>query len=353
MTRTEKLREKLPQGAAALVMSEFNRQYLSGVSSDIGYVLVTPRAAYLIVDFRYIEAARKEAAGVEVVLMGNAYAQLTELLGKEALSEVLIETQTSLGALASLEKRMPNVRFVPDKALTEALLALRSVKESDEIKKVKAAQKITDDAFSYILGFIEPGMTERRIAAELEYQMRLAGADGPAFPTICVTGKKTSLPHGVPGDEKVKKGDFLTMDFGAKKDGYCSDMTRTVAVGKVDEKQKHVYATVLEAHLACVEAAKPGMTGVELDKIARDIIDAEGFKGCFGHGLGHSLGLEIHEEPRASVKCEDVMRENMLMTVEPGVYLENEYGVRIENMIRFTKDGCENLTASERALIVL
>ncbi|MEA5050440.1 MAG: aminopeptidase P family protein [Oscillospiraceae bacterium] len=353
MTRIEKLREKLPQGMSALVMSEFNRQYLSGIASDIGFVLVTPAHARLIVDFRYIEVARKNAFGVEVVLMEDPYAQLAALLADEHVKEVAIEEQTTLGELATLEERVPGVSFAAKKELSDALRALRAVKEPAEIEKIKAAQKITDTAFSHILGFIEPGMTERRIAAELEYQMRLAGADGVAFPTICVTGKKTSLPHGEPGEDIVRRGDFLTMDFGAKKDGYCSDMTRTVGIGAVSEEQRRVYETVLGAHLACIDAAKPGMTGVELDRIARDMIDEAGYKGCFGHGLGHSLGLEIHEEPRASVKCEQVMREDVIMTVEPGIYLENKFGVRIENMIRFTKDGCENLTGSPRELILL
>ena len=356
MTRIEKLRKTLGADfTAALVMNDFNRSYLCGVDSSAGTLLITAKNAYLIIDSRFIEVAKRGAEkGIEVILIDALYKQLSDIIERENVGELLIESETSIGALASVKKGVKGVKkFVCDNKLSRAICDLRAVKDENEIKKICAAQKITDDAFSYILGFIETGMTERRVAAELEYFMRKNGADKLAFDTICVAGKNTSLPHGVPTDYKIKKGDFVTMDFGAMKDGYCSDMTRTVVMGRATKEQEKIYNIVLDAHLTSMEAAKPGMTGEELDKIARDIIYNAGYEGCFGHSLGHSLGLEIHEEPRVSKTGLVGFRENMVVTIEPGIYLENKYGVRIENMIKFTKNGFVNLTASPRELIIL
>ncbi len=356
MTRIEKLRKALgSEWQAALVMNDFNRAYLCGVDSSAGVLIITQTKAYLVIDSRFIEVAKRGAEkGIEVILMEKLYDQLSEIAKDEKVSEILIEDETSVGELSKLKKSFKGInKFVCDGRLSEKVASLRAVKDEGELNKIRAAQKITDAAFSYILGFIETGMTERRVAAELEYFMRKNGADGLAFETICVAGKNSSLPHGVPTDNKIKKGDFLTMDFGAKKDGYCSDMTRTVVMGKATKEQEKVYETVLTAHLTAEANARPGMTGKELDKIARDIIYSAGYEGCFGHALGHSLGLEVHEDPRVSPSGFTPLEAGMLATIEPGIYLEGRYGVRIENMIVFTKDGCENLTKSPRELIIL
>ncbi len=356
MTRIEKLRKALGEGwQAALVMNDFNRAYLCGVDSSAGVLFITNKKAYLVIDSRFIEVAKRGAEkGIEVVLMEKLYDKLAEIAKGENVSEVLIEDETSVGELSKLKKSFKGIKkFVCDGKLSRRIYDLRAVKDEGELSKIRAAQSITDAAFSYILGFIEAGMTERRVAAELEYFMRKNGADGLAFETICVAGKNSSLPHGVPTDNKIKKGDFLTMDFGAKKDGYCSDMTRTVVMGKATKEQEKVYETVLRAHLAAQSAAHPGITGKELDKVARGIIYEAGYEGCFGHALGHSLGLEVHEDPRVSPSGFTPLEAGMLATIEPGIYLEGKYGVRIENMIVFTKDGCENLTKSPRELIIL
>lgn len=218
---------------------------------------------------------------------------------------------------------------------------------------MKQAQKLTDDCFTYICGKIRPGAREIDLALEMEVFMRSRGAGALSFPTIFVSGPKTSMPHGEPGDKVIKQGDFVTMDYGAKWGGYCADMTRTVAVGGLSAEMERVYDTVLKAQLACCRSIRAGMTGREVDAIAREIIDSAGYAGRFGHGLGHSLGIEIHEDPRCSPKDGTVLRAGMTMTIEPGIYLPGQFGVRIEDAVVVTENGCEILGSSDKNLIVL
>ena len=212
---------------------------------------------------------------------------------------------------------------------------------------------MTDETFSYILPLIQPGKSERELMLEMEFYLRRLGSEGVSFDLIVVSGKNSSLPHGVPTDKKIEVGDFITMDFGAVYNGYRSDMTRTVAVGAVSEEQKHVYNTVLEAQRLALKAIRPGVPCNEIDRIAREHIYNAGFEGCFGHGLGHSVGIEIHEFPAFSPRCETILQPGMVITVEPGIYLEGKFGVRIEDMIYVTEDGCLNLTKSDKSLITL
>ena len=355
MTRIEKLRQKLPPGfSAAIVKDAYNRVYLTGFESSAGVLIVTEKNAYLLVDFRYYEAAKAQTAdNIEVVLTDDECTQIFDIVKSSGAACAYIEDKISLAEFTRLKERLANIELVSDSVLSDAVGVLRAVKEPGEIDAIKAAQCITDAAFSYILDFLRPGLAEREIAAELDYFMKKNGADDTAFPTICLCGEKTSMPHGVPGDGVVKNGGFVTIDFGAKKNGYCSDMTRTVAVGSVSDEQKMIYDVVLTAHIAATNAARAGITGSELDKVARDIINAHGFEGCFGHGLGHSLGLEVHEEPRASAKDDSVLLPGMVMTIEPGIYIAGKFGVRIENMVAIEKSGCEQLTNSERQLIII
>ncbi|MEG0470638.1 MAG: M24 family metallopeptidase, partial [Longicatena sp.] len=212
---------------------------------------------------------------------------------------------------------------------------------------------ITDKAFLHICDFIKVGQTEFDIAIELEYTMKKLGATGLAFDSIIVSGVNSSLPHGVPSDKKIEQGDFITMDFGASYNGYCSDMTRTVAIGKISDEQQKVYDTVLKAQLMAIDAIKAGVTYSDIDNVARSYIYSQGYEGCFGHGLGHSLGLYIHEDPRFSYACHEVAQENVMMTVEPGVYLSGKFGVRIEDMVLITENGVDIITKSEKKLITL
>ena len=218
---------------------------------------------------------------------------------------------------------------------------------------MRRAQAITDACFTHILPFIKPGAREIDLALEMEMFMRKNGAGKLAFNTILVAGKKTSLPHGVPGDNLVCDGDFVTMDFGANVDGYCTDMTRTVAVGHVSDEQKKVYETVQKAQATAAAFAKAGQRGCDVDKVARDLIDAAGYKGCFGHGLGHAVGIEIHENPRYSPMCTDTIKAGMMMTIEPGIYLAGKFGVRIEDTVLVGENSVQVLGSSDKNLIVL
>ncbi|MEG1931440.1 MAG: M24 family metallopeptidase, partial [Anaerovorax sp.] len=215
------------------------------------------------------------------------------------------------------------------------------------------AAAIADDGFSHIVTFIQPGLTELEIALELEFYMRKNGGESVSFDVICASGQRSSLPHAVPGQRCIRKGDFIVLDFGCKVNGYCSDMTRTVAVGSVTEEQKKIYQLVYRAQMECLKQLHSGMRCSDFDKIARDLFIKEGYGAYFGHGLGHGVGLEIHEAPTANSRSKEVFQENMLITVEPGIYLEKKFGVRIEDLAIIEKRGIINLSNSTKELLIL
>ncbi|MEG1743213.1 MAG: aminopeptidase P family protein [Clostridia bacterium] len=353
MENGRKIYEKIKTiGDSAIFIDEISSRYLTNFYSTDGVVIVTEKATFLAVDSRYIEAAEKNKKAeilfedVEVVLLNK---DIFLTIEKYASGENIVYDSSfvSVALLEELNKKISK-NFVPQK---DICAEFRAEKSESEIKNIKAAQAITDAAFLYIINILNKNMTERDVAAELEYFMRKNGADNFAFDTIAVSGKNSSLPHGVPSDEKLTENSFLTMDFGAKYNGYCSDMTRTVVIGKADEKMKHVYSTVLQAQLAGINFAKAGIIGADADKTARDIIYSAGYEGKFGHSLGHSLGLEIHESPRFAPSYKKICNKNVIMTVEPGIYLEGMYGVRIEDMVLLLEDKNEVLTHSPKNLI--
>ncbi len=354
MTKLQTLMNNLPQGMdGALILSQTNRQYYTGMRSTAGVLLVTHQEAYFLVDFRYYEAACKQVTDCSVVLQEKLYPQLQELMGRHNLHRVGVEdAYLTLAEFAGLEKNLP-VELVHDGTLSRLIFDQRMVKTPDEVAQIKRAQEYTDRAFLHILDYIRPGRTEREIALELEFFARRLGADWTSFNFIVVAGENGSQPHGVPGNRPVKDGDFVTMDFGVRCSGYCSDMTRTVAVGAPSEKQRQVYDLVLKAHLESMAAVKPGIPCEEIDAVARNIITQGGYGEHFGHALGHGVGLEIHEEPRFGMGCKTLCAPGQVVTIEPGIYLPGEFGVRIENMVLVTPEGHEDLTKSTRDLLVL
>ena len=348
----QKTIDALPEGMdALLVTNNRNQRWLSGFNFDDGYVLVTKKTSYLLTDSRYIEAAEKEAQGMTVLQMtGKRSEMFKNLLDENGAKTVGFEdTWTSVASYEALKKTLEGYETIPAGKLLENL---RELKDDEEVKKITAAQRIAEKAFDHILGFISPDRTEQEVALELEFYMRSLGAEGTSFSTIAVSGSASALPHGVPRPVKLEKG-FFTMDYGALYEGYCSDMTRTVVIGKADEDMKLLYNTVLSAQLAAEEAMAPGVTCGALDKIARDIIDGTKFKGCFGHSLGHGVGMYIHEAPGVYGANTQPLQPGHIITIEPGIYVKGKYGCRIEDMAVIREKGAEVITNCPKQLIEL
>lgn len=338
---------------AVLIFTPVNRRYLTGFSSSLGYLLLTANGNYLFADGRYIEAAQKQASNATVLLLGDIASQLNEIFKKQGIQKVLIEVENNISTLSYLKKAL-DVKVLASDALSSRLKVLRSIKTSSEVDCIISAQRIAEKAFDETLNFIKEGVTEREIAAFLEYKMKCFGAEGLAFDTIVVSGKNSSMPHGVPTDKKVEKGDFITMDYGAVYGGYLSDMTRTVAVGYATDEMQKVYDTVLSAQQKVIETVKAGVSCDEADRAARDVIVGNGYGDFFTHSTGHGVGLEIHEMPGLRLGAtKDLLRAGQVVTDEPGIYLPDKFGVRIEDMLLITKNGCKNLTKSEKRLIIL
>lgn len=339
----------------ALISSQINIRYLCGFNFTDGYLLIFNGKNYLLTDSRYSEAAKDSVKNFDVVIPTEGMLKkINELCAEHSATVIAIEDgSVTLAEFSRLREALPDVTL--STGATDILKELREIKSEEELEKIKKAQAITDKAFEHILGFITPECTEAEVAIELEMFMRRQGAEGVAFDTIAVSGKSSSLPHGVPSYRQLSKG-FLTMDFGAKLEGYCSDMTRTVVIGRADEDMKKIYATVLSAQEAALEAICEGMRCSDADKIARDVIKSVGFGDCFGHGLGHGVGLYIHESPSLSPRAKDtsVLRRGNVVTVEPGIYVEGKYGCRIEDMIAVDHGGkIVNFTKSPKNLIEL
>lgn len=356
MNKLAQFVKKLPEDLdAALISSDCNRLYYTGMESSAGTLFVTREQCYFIIDFRYIEVARRKVQDCEVILQEKLGEQLRELAQKHHVRRVGIESENcSLKTFLSYREMLPDCEIAMDNALTELIAAQRMIKDEAELDWIRRAQDLTDRSFEYICGFIKPGQTEREIALELEFYSRKLGSECASFDFIVVSGPNSSLPHGVPGERTVRKGDFITMDFGCVVGGYHSDMTRTVALGEPDSEMKKVYETVLRANRTSMAAVRAGAECAQIDRIARDIIEVEaGYQGCFGHSLGHSVGVQIHEAPGFASSCKTLCQPGMIMTIEPGIYLEGRFGCRIEDMIVITENGCVNLTKSNKELIIL
>ena len=356
MNSIERIQEKLKERGldGLLLTDEKNQRYAAGFAFTDGAVLVGREKAWLVTDSRYIESAEKAAASGVTVWLYDRERPLMERL-KDSVREAGMER------LAAEDGKLSHRDYLGyEKALGMELLPagelmtqLRAAKTEEEIDAMRAAQAIAEQALEDVLGLIRPGMTEKQVMAELVYRTLRYGSEGNSFDPIVVSGPNTSLPHGVPGDRVIQRGDFVTMDFGCLKDGYCSDMTRTVAIGEASDEMRNVYDIVLQAQLAGIAVARAGIPGKEIDAAARKVITEAGYGPYFGHGFGHSLGLDIHESPSANLRGGEPMPVGAVCSAEPGIYLPGRFGVRIEDVMILREKGCEVITKAPKKLIIL
>lgn len=339
---------------AAFITSDISRKYLCGFSSSAGFILITKEQSYLLIDFRYYDKAKERVKDCQVILLENVRKQLMDLLVKHGITVVSVESDfMTLSRMEKYKQDYSFVTFDTSSALSDKLTKMRAIKSEEEIEKIVTAQRIAEKAFDKLLNNIRIGQTEKHVAAMLNYYMAEYGSDGLSFDTIAASGVNSASPHAVPTDKKLQEGDFLTLDFGAVYDGYHSDMTRTVAIGHATDKMREMYDAVLSANLDAQKAAKAGISGKLLDSVARSTLDAWNYGEYFGHSLGHGVGLEIHEAPTAGPKSSDSLKEGMIVTIEPGAYITGKYGVRIEDMVAITADGCRCLTRTGKGLIII
>ena len=340
---------------AVLLTCEANRFYASGFHSfgTDGVAVVTRNRNYYFTDSRYTEAAARYVQGAEIRQTDREHpysALINEVIEKEHITRMGYEDEYMTAADFRRFSEKLHCELVP---ATELLWTLRAVKDQAELECMIQAQRIAEKALADILGEIRPGVTEKEIAALLLYKMLHYGAEDKSFDPIVVSGANGSLPHGVPSEKPIQAGEFVTMDFGCKFGGYCSDMTRTVAVGRVTEEMENVYNTVLKAQLAGIAAAKAGATGAAVDGAARQVIADAGYGPYFGHSFGHSVGVEIHENPNATPSNSKPLPAGVVISAEPGIYLPGKLGVRIEDVIVITEQGCQNITLASKELLIL
>lgn len=350
--RVEKLKKYIKEKNldSAIVFKPENRRYLSGFTGTSGYVVVTEGRELFITDFRYVQQASDQCKGYEIIKHTNDKT-LYDILNELGLKKLGFEDEfITVSQFNEFNEKLNDIELYP---LKDTLNKLRIIKDEDEINEIKKAAEIADKTFEYICSILKPGITEWEVSLEIESFMKKNGASGTSFESIVASGKRSSLPHGVASQKVIEDGDFVTLDFGCIYNGYCSDMTRTVVIGTATEKQKDIYSTVLKAQEEALKHIKPDVTGYDVDKVARDIIKKKGYGDYFGHGLGHGVGLEVHEQPRLSPLGKDTLYVNMVVTDEPGIYLPNFGGVRIEDLVVVTEDGCEVLSKSPKHLIEL
>lgn len=343
---------RLSGADAILIRSAVNRQFATGFRSSEGLAVVTAKKGYLLVDFRYIEAARNAVSDFEVVLLDRGlFSMAAEILKDSHAKSVVFEGSfVTYSSYLAMKETLKDFTLDPNDAF---LGRLRETKSPEEIRRIARAQSMGEETFRHICKLIKPGVTEEEVAIEIDYHLRKQGGEAPAFDTIAVSGRNSSKPHGVPSSKKIEAGDFVTMDFGTKVEGYCSDMTRTVAVGNASDEMKKVYETVRSAQSAALAGIRAGIAGKKADALARSVIEEAGFGLFFGHSLGHGVGLEIHEEPRFAASFEGAIPEGAVVSVEPGIYIPGRFGVRIEDLVVVEKDGVKNLNTLGSELIIL
>lgn len=353
MTRVSNVRKALEklEVPAMFVSNLVNVRYLANFTGSAGAVLITPENQYFITDFRYTTQASQQAVGFTIrIHTKGIYQEVADILKEEGIIQLAIEgDDLSANSFDVLDDKFEGVLIKTSQFIEN----IRAIKSEDEIAIIKEACEITDQAFDHILSFIKPGMTERQVALELEAFLKAKGASEMSFDTIVASGYRSAMPHGVASDKVIETGDLITLDFGCYYKGYSSDMTRTIALGSVDPKLEEIYHIVLEAHNRVSQAAKAGITGAELDAVARDYITEKGYGENFGHGTGHGLGMDVHEQPSVSKANQEPLVVNNVVTNEPGIYIEGLGGVRIEDDLVIQADGAYSLNKSPKHLIIL
>ncbi len=355
MISIQKLQDFLPDHhTAALITSEINARYFTLFSYTDGAVLITKDEAFLLCDFRYIEAAQKRAASdVTVVRFRKLYDTINDIILNKNIKALMVEEESVTLSLLSEMKQKLNVSLLTDSGLSGQIRKIRVIKTADEIADITKAQRITERALEELLNHVRPGVTEREMSVELEHLIHVFGGERIAFELITIAGANTSLPHGVPGDYAVRDGDFFTFDIGSVYNGYHSDMTRTYAVGHATDRMREIYDIVYQAHKKAAEKIVAGNTTADVDLAAREYIESKGCGDYFGHSTGHGVGLEIHEDPRVYKTDTTVLCDNMVITDEPGIYLPGEFGVRIEDMIVVSGDQSYSLAALPKELQII
>lgn len=351
--RVENLRKQMREEGIQgfLITSPYNLRYLTNFTGTTGWAFITLDQAYFMTDFRYTEQAEKQCVGYEIVKnVAPLPVEMARIINPLDLKNVAFEEEHVSHALYLMLEELIDTELVGVAGMIEEL---REVKDDEEIATIKKACAIADAAFAHIVEFITPGKTEIEVANELDFYMRSLGATGVSFETIVASGIRSAMPHGVASGKVIEHGDFVTLDYGCYYNGYVSDMTRTISMGQPKEKLAEIYDIVLTAQLKVIDAARPGMTGIELDAVARDYITEKGYGEAFGHSTGHGIGLEIHEGPNVSRLAEKPFVAKNVITDEPGIYLPGIGGVRIEDDLLITNDGCEVLTKSPKELIIL
>lgn len=340
-----------PEGLDALIISKpSNRRYLSGFTGSSAELMLTASGQrILITDFRYIEQAQVESADFKIVKQDtDITTTIAELAQTYGLKNIGIEKEyMTLSIFEEYKNKLAGLNCIP---VSDPCAKPRRVKNTQEIELIRKAVEIADKTFLHIREFIVPGQSEKEIATEIDFFMRSLGSERNAFETIVASGERSSLPHGAPTDKTVKQGDFITLDYGAVYGGYCSDITRTLIIGRPDAQQEKIYNLVKEAQETAVKNIQPGITGKDADMMARDIIASAGYADNFGHGLGHGVGLDIHEGPRFSTRDDTILEPGMVVTVEPGIYIPGWGGVRIEDIIVITSQGCEVITKAPKSI---
>ncbi|MBR3215673.1 MAG: aminopeptidase P family protein [Exiguobacterium sp.] len=353
MERVNKLQAQLEENEidALLVTKRENIRYLSGFTGSSGVIVITLNSASFITDFRYTEQANDQVKGYDIIELDTSLIKsVADVVSRESIKRLGIEQDAmTVGQYRAYEKEV-DAQLIETSGIVEKL---RLIKDESEIKIMKEAAAIADAAYAHIQTFIRPGRTEREVANELEMFMRSKGADSSSFDIIVASGLRSALPHGVASDKVIQTGELVTLDFGAYYKGYCSDITRTLAIGPVSDELRQIYDTVLRAQLAGVEGIRAGITGIEADALTRDIIKEAGYGEYFGHSTGHGLGMEVHEAPGLSFRSDTVLEPGMVVTIEPGIYINGVGGCRIEDDVVITEDGCYLLTQSPKELITI